>query len=307
MLRQRTLKTIVKTTGVGLHSGVKVALVLRPAPVDTGVVFRRVDLTPPVDLKADPWGVGDTRMASCLEKRGAKVATVEHLMSALAGLGIDNIYIDVDAAELPIMDGSAAPFVFLLQSAGIEEQAAAKKFIRVKKVVEVKEGDKWARLAPFDGFSLDFSIVFSHPAVAQSGSSAHLDFSDQSYMREISRARTFGFMQDVEALREQGLALGGSLDNAIVMDEYRVLNQDGLRYADEFVKHKILDAVGDLYLIGHPLLAAFSAHKSGHALNNALLRELLSDETAWEVVTFLRAEETPIKVMGLYPQVAQAA
>ena len=307
MLRQRTLKTIVKTTGVGLHSGVKVALVLRPAPVDTGVVFRRVDLTPPVDLKADPWGVGDTRMASCLEKRGAKVATVEHLMSALAGLGIDNIYIDVDAAELPIMDGSAAPFVFLLQSAGIEEQAAAKKFIRVKKVVEVKEGDKWARLAPFDGFSLDFSIVFSHPAVAQSGSSAHLDFSDQSYMREISRARTFGFMQDVEALREQGLALGGSLDNAIVMDEYRVLNQDGLRYADEFVKHKILDAVGDLYLIGHPLLAAFSAHKSGHALNNALLRELLSDETAWEVVTFLRAEETPIKVMGLYPQVVQAA
>jgi len=307
MLRQRTLKTIVKTTGVGLHSGVKVALVLRPAPVDTGVVFRRVDLTPPVDLKADPWGVGDTRMASCLEKQGAKVATVEHLMSALAGLGIDNIYIDVDAAELPIMDGSAAPFVFLLQSAGIEEQAAAKKFIRVKKVVEVKEGDKWARLTPFDGFSLDFSIVFSHPAVAQSGSSAHLDFADQSYMREISRARTFGFMQDVEALREQGLALGGSLDNAIVMDEYRVLNQDGLRYADEFVKHKILDAVGDLYLIGHPLLAAFSAHKSGHALNNALLRELLSDETAWEVVTFLRAEETPIKVMGLYPQVAQAA
>ncbi|MBT9462166.1 MAG: UDP-3-O-acyl-N-acetylglucosamine deacetylase [Rugosibacter sp.] len=307
MLRQRTLKTIVKTTGVGLHSGVKVALVLRPAPVDTGVVFRRVDLTPPVDLKADPLGVGDTRMASCLEKQGAKVATVEHLMSALAGLGIDNIYIDVDAAELPIMDGSAAPFVFLLQSAGIEEQAAAKKFIRVKKVVEVKEGDKWARLTPFDGFSLDFSIVFSHPAVAQSGSSAHLDFADQSYMREISRARTFGFMQDVEALREQGLALGGSLDNAIVMDEYRVLNQDGLRYADEFVKHKILDAVGDLYLIGHPLLAAFSAHKSGHALNNALLRELLSDETAWEVVTFLRAEETPIKVMGLYPQVAQAA
>ncbi|MFZ3223764.1 MAG: UDP-3-O-acyl-N-acetylglucosamine deacetylase [Rugosibacter sp.] len=307
MLRQRTLKTIVKTTGVGLHSGVKVALVLRPAPVDTGVVFRRVDLTPPVDLKADPLGVGDTRMASCLEKQGAKVATVEHLMSALAGLGIDNIYIDVDAAELPIMDGSAAPFVFLLQSAGIEEQAAAKKFIRVKKLVEVKEGDKWARLTPFDGFSLDFSIVFSHPAVAQSGSSAHLDFADQSYMREISRARTFGFMQDVEALREQGLALGGSLDNAIVMDEYRVLNQDGLRYADEFVKHKILDAVGDLYLIGHPLLAAFSAHKSGHALNNALLRELLSDETAWEVVTFLRAEETPIKVMGLYPQVAQAA
>jgi UDP-3-O-[3-hydroxymyristoyl] N-acetylglucosamine deacetylase len=307
MLRQRTLKSIVKTTGVGLHSGAKVTLLLRPAPVDTGVVFRRVDLTPPVDLKADPFGVGDTRMASCLEQNGAKLSTVEHLMSALAGLGIDNIYIDVDAAELPIMDGSAAPFVFLLQSAGIEEQAAAKKFIRVKKQVEVKDGDKWARLSPFDGFSLDFSIVFSHPAVAQSGASAHLDFADQSYMKEISRARTFGFMQDVEALREQGLALGGSLENAIVMDEYRVLNQDGLRYADEFVKHKILDAVGDLYLVGHPLLAAFSAHKSGHALNNQLLRALLNDVTAWEIVTFLRPQETPSRVARLYPQVVQVA
>ncbi|AJP47651.1 UDP-3-O-(3-hydroxymyristoyl) glucosamine N-acyltransferase [Rugosibacter aromaticivorans] len=304
MLRQRTLKSVVKTTGVGLHSGAKVSLVLRPAPVDTGVVFRRVDLNPPVDLKADPFGVGDTRMASCLEKQGAKVATVEHLMSALAGLGIDNIYIDVDAAELPIMDGSAAPFVFLLQSAGIEEQSAAKKFIRVKKMVEVKEGDKWARLSPFDGFSLEFSIVFAHPAVAQSGSSAHIDFADQSYVREVARARTFGFMQDVEVLREQGLALGGSLENAIVMDEYRVLNNDGLRYADEFVKHKILDAVGDLYLIGHPLLAAFSAHKSGHALNNALLRALLSDVSAWEMVSFLRVEDAPAKVAGLYPQLA---
>lgn len=305
MLRQRTLKSLVKTTGVGLHSGAKVSLVLRPAPIDTGVVFRRVDLTPPVDLKADPFGVGDTRMASCLEQNGAKVSTVEHLMSALAGLGIDNIYIDVDAAELPIMDGSAAPFVFLLQSAGIDEQSAAKKFIRVKKMVEVKEGDKWARLSPYDGFSLDFSIVFAHPAVTQSGSSAHIDFADQSYIREVARARTFGFMQDVEVLREQGLALGGSLENAIVMDEYRVLNNDGLRYVDEFVKHKILDAVGDLYLAGHPLLAAFSAHKSGHALNNALLRALLSDVSAWEMVSFLRVEDAPAKVAGLYPQLAE--
>jgi len=304
MLRQRTLKTVTTTTGVGLHSGAKVSLVLRPAQADTGVVFRRVDLDPPVDLKADPFAVGDTRMASCLEGNGAKVATVEHLMSALAGLGIDNIYIDVDAAELPIMDGSAAPFVFLLQSAGIEEQNAAKQFIRVKKLVEVKDGDKWARFSPFDGFSLDFSIVFSHPAVARSGSSAHIDFADQSYVREIARARTFGFMQDVEVLREQGLALGGSLENAIVMDEYRVLNSDGLRYVDEFVKHKILDAVGDLYLAGHPLLAAFSAHKSGHALNNQLLRALLSDASAWEMVSFLRAEDAPVAVTRLYPQLA---
>lgn len=304
MLRQRTLKTIVSTTGVGLHSGVKVSLALRPAPVDTGVVFRRVDLDPPVDLKADPFGVGDTRMASCLEQHGAKLSTVEHLMSALAGLGIDNIYVDVDAPELPIMDGSAAPFVFLLQSAGIEEQAAAKKFIRVRKTVEVKDGDKWAKLAPYDGFSLDFSIVFSHPAVAKSGSRARVDFADQSYVREIARARTFGFTQDVEVLREQGLALGGSMENAIVMDEYRVLNSDGLRYVDEFVKHKILDAVGDLYLAGHPLLAAFSAHKSGHALNNQLLRALLSDASAWEFVSFPRTEEAPAPITRLYPQLA---
>lgn len=304
MLRQRTLKTIVRTTGVGLHSGAKVTLALRPAPVDTGVVFRRVDLDPPVDLKADPFGVGNTRMASCLEQHGAKLSTVEHLMSALAGLGIDNLYVDVDAPELPIMDGSAAPFVFLLQSAGIEEQAAAKKFIRVRKTVEVKDGDKWAKLAPYDGFSLDFSIVFSHPAVAKSGSRARVDFAEQSYVREIARARTFGFTQDVEVLREQGLALGGSMENAIVMDEYRVLNSDGLRYVDEFVKHKILDAVGDLYLAGHPLLAAFSAHKSGHALNNQLLRALLSDASAWEFVSFPRSEEAPVPITRLYPQLA---
>lgn len=302
MLRQRTLKSVVKATGVGLHSGAKVTLMLRPAQADTGVVFRRVDLSPPVDLRADPFGVGDTRLASCLEQDGVRVATVEHLMSALAGLGIDNIYIDVDAAELPIMDGSAAPFVFLLQSAGIEEQNVAKKFLRVKKTVEVKDGDKWARLSPYDGFSLDFSIVFNHPAVDRSASRARIDFADQSYLREIARARTFGFMQDVETLRDQGLALGGSLENAIVMDEYRVLNSDGLRFADEFVKHKILDAVGDLYLAGHPLLGAFSAHKSGHALNNLLLRELLADATAWELVSFQRAEEAPAGIARLYPK-----
>ena len=304
MLRQRTLKSVVKATGVGLHSGVKVSLVLRPAQADTGVVFRRVDLTPPVDLKADALGVGDTRLASCLERDGVKVATVEHLMSALAGLGIDNIYVDVDAAELPIMDGSAAPFVFLLQSAGIEEQKAAKKFLRVKKTVEVREGDKWAKLSPYDGFSIDFSIVFNHPAMDRAASRAHIDFADQSYLREVARARTFGFMQDVESLRDQGLALGGSLENAIVMDEYRVLNSDGLRYADEFVKHKILDAIGDLYLAGQPLLGAFSAHKSGHALNNQLLRALLADASAWEEVSFQNVAEAPAGIARLYPLLA---
>ena len=293
MLRQRTLKSVVKATGVGLHSGAKVTLMLRPAQPDTGVVFRRVDLASPVDLKADPFGVGDTRLASCLEKDGVKVATVEHLMSALAGLGIDNIYIDVDAAELPIMDGSAAPFVFLLQSAGIEEQNAAKKFIRVLKTVEVKEGDKWAKLSPYDGFSLDFSIVFNHPAVDRAGSRARIDFADQSYLREVARARTFGFMQDVETMRDQGLALGGSLENAIVMDEYRILNSDGLRYADEFVKHKLLDAIGDLYCVGKPLMASYSAFRSGHALNNKLLRELLLHSEAWELVTFEDESQAP--------------
>jgi UDP-3-O-[3-hydroxymyristoyl] N-acetylglucosamine deacetylase len=287
-----------------LHSGAKVTVVLRPAQPDTGIIFRRVDLSPPIDLRADPLAVGDTRLASCLEKDGAKVATVEHLMSALAGLGIDNIYVDVDAAELPIMDGSAAPFVFLLQSAGIEEQKAAKKFLRVIKPVEVRDGDKWARLIPYDGFSLEFSIVFNHPAVAQSGTKAKMDFAGQSYIKEVSRARTFGFMQDVEAMRDQGLALGGSLENAIVMDEYRVLNSDGLRFADEFVKHKILDAIGDLYLAGHPLLAAFSAHKSGHALNNKLLRALLADATAYEMVSFEASDSTPERIARLYPQLA---
>jgi UDP-3-O-[3-hydroxymyristoyl] N-acetylglucosamine deacetylase len=304
MLKQRTLKSIVRATGVGLHSGVKVQLVLRPAAPGSGIVFRRVDLEPPVDLKADPYAVGDTRMASCLEKDGIKLGTVEHLMSALAGLGIDNLYVDVDAPELPIMDGSAGPFVFLLQSAGIVEQKASKKFLRVKKTVEVKEGDKWARLEPYDGFRLTFSIRFNHPAIDQSGNRVETDFADQSYIRDISRARTFGFTQDVEALQAQGLALGGSLENAIVMDEYRVLNAEGLRLPDEFVRHKVLDAIGDLYLVGHPLLGAFSAHKSGHALNNQLLRALLADATAWELVSFDRPADAPAAVQRLYPLAA---
>ena len=306
MLRQRTLKSVINATGVGLHSGVKVRLTLRPAQPNTGIVFRRVDLDPPVDLRADPYGVGDTRMASVLEKDGVRLGTVEHLMSALAGLGVDNVYIDVDAPELPIMDGSAGPFVFLLQSAGIEEQNAPKRFLRVRKAVEVKDGDKWARLEPYDGFKLAFSIVFNHPAVDQTGTRVEVDFANDSYVRDIARARTFGFTQDVEALRDQGLALGGSLDNAIVMDEYRVLNTEGLRLPDEFVRHKVLDAIGDLYLAGHPLLAAFSAHKSGHALNNQLLRALLADAAAWELVSFEDADRAPPGIAHLYP-VLQAA
>ena len=304
MLKQRTLKTLVSATGVGLHSGAKVRIVLRPAPPNTGIVFSRVDLDPVVEFKADAYAVGDTRMASCLEKDGAKLSTVEHLMSALAGLGIDNLYVDIDAAELPIMDGSAAPFAFLLQSAGLEEQSAAKKFLRVKKAVQVVDGDKWARLEPYDGYRLSFSIHFDHPAVDQSGTRVQIDFADDSYLREVSRARTFGFTQDVEALRSQGLALGGSLENVIVMDEYRVLNVEGLRVPDEFVRHKVLDAIGDLYLVGHPLLASFSAHKSGHALNNMLLRALLADTTAWELTSFQTPDQATDAVRHLYPQIA---
>jgi UDP-3-O-[3-hydroxymyristoyl] N-acetylglucosamine deacetylase len=304
MLQQRTLKSLIRATGVGLHSGVKVTMTLRPAAPDTGIVFRRVDLDPPVELRADPFAVGDTRLASCLEKDGTKIATVEHLMSAFSGLGIDNAWVDVDAAEIPIMDGSAAPFVFLIQSAGIEEQKAAKKFIRVRKPVRVEEGDKWAELSPYDGFRLTFSIVFSHPVFEKSNPRVTVDFAEHSYVQEVARARTFGFMQDVETMRSQGLAMGGSMENAIVMDEYRVLNTDGLRYGDEFVKHKVLDAVGDLYLLGHPLLGAFSAHKSGHALNNKLLRALLADKAAWEMVSFERIEEAPTSVARLFAQPA---
>jgi UDP-3-O-[3-hydroxymyristoyl] N-acetylglucosamine deacetylase len=297
MLRQRTLKSVIRASGIGLHSGVKVNMVLRPAAVDTGIVFRRVDLDPAVDLPATALTVGDTRMCSCLEHGGVRVGTIEHLMSALCGLGVDNAYVDLDAAELPILDGSASPFVFLIQSAGIEEQQAAKRFIRVKRRIEVREGDRWARLDPYDGYRLSFSIVFDHPAIDRTGQEASVDFAEHSYVREISRARTFGFMQEVEWLHENGLAQGGGLDTAVVLDEFRVLNTDGLRYSDEFVKHKLLDAIGDLYLLGHPLLAAFTAHKSGHALNNLLARELLAHPDAWELVTFEDAARAPQSVV----------
>jgi UDP-3-O-[3-hydroxymyristoyl] N-acetylglucosamine deacetylase len=293
MIRQRTLKNIVRATGVGLHTGEKVYLTLRPAAPNSGIIFRRVDLNPVVEIKADPYAVGDTRLSSCLERDGARVQTVEHLMSALAGLGIDNVHVDLTSGEVPIMDGSASPFVFLLQSAGIEEQPVAKKFIRIKKTVEVRQGDKWVKFEPYNGFRVDFSIDFRHPVFAHSNKRVIVDFEHTSYIKEVSRARTFGFMQDVEYMRSQGLALGGSLDNAIVMDEYRVLNADGLRYEDEFVKHKALDAIGDLYLLGHPVIGAYSAYKSGHALNNALLRQLMEDASSWEFVTFLKPEEAP--------------
>ena len=293
MLKQRTLKNAVRATGVGLHTGEKVLMTLRPAAVNTGIVFRRTDLADPVDIPAGPYAVKDTRLSSCLDKDGVRVSTVEHLMSALAGLGIDNVYVDLTSAEVPIMDGSAAPFVFLIQSAGVEEQNAPKRFIRVKEPVEVSHGDKWARLEPYAGFRLDFSIDFKHPAFDVSGNRVVVDFDEISYVREVSRARTFGFMHEVESMRSQGLALGGSLDNAIVMDEYRILNEDGLRYEDEFVKHKVLDAIGDLYLLGHPLIGSFCAHKSGHALNNALLRRLLENERAWEYATFAEESQAP--------------
>ncbi len=304
MLHQRTLKSITRTTGVGLHTGRKVQMVLRPAQPDTGIVFRRIDLDPVVDIRANAELVGETRLSSCLVQGETKVYTVEHLMSALAGLGVDNVFVDLDGPEVPIMDGSAAPFAFLIQSAGIEAQAAPKRFIRIKQRVEVAEGDKWARLEPYDGFKLSFSIVFSHPVIEKSNQSVSVDFASTSYLKEIARARTFGFMQDVEQLREDGLALGGGLDNAVVLDEFRVLNADGLRFGDEFIRHKVLDAIGDLYLMGKPLLGAFSAHKSGHALNNRLLRELISRKDAWEVVSFDRVEDAPAGVMGLARQFA---
>lgn len=304
MLRQRTLKSLTSTTGVGLHTGQKIRMVLRPAQPDTGVVFRRVDLDPVADIPARAESVGETRLSSCLVSGGAKVYTVEHLMSALSGLGIDNVFVDLDGPEVPIMDGSAAPFAFLIQAAGIEEQSAPKRFVRIKKRVEVSEGDKWARLDPYDGYRLSFSIVFNHPVIEKSNQSVSIDFAETSYLKEIARARTFGFMQDVEQLREDGLALGGGLDNAVVLDEYRVLNAEGLRFSDEFIRHKVLDAIGDLYLIGKPILGAFSAHKSGHALNNRLLRELIARPDAWEVASFERAEEAPAGVAGLVRQFA---
>ena len=304
MLRQRTVKALTRATGVGLHTGRKVAMTLRPAQPDTGIVFRRTDLGTPVDVPARADLVGETRLCSCLVQGAVKVYTVEHLMSALAGLGIDNLYVDLDGPEVPIMDGSAAPFALLVQQAGIEQQNAAKRFLRVAKTVEVRDGDKWARVEPYDGFKLSFSIAYDHPVIEKSANALSVDFADTSYLKEVARARTYGFMQEVEQLRESGLALGGGLENAVVLDEYRVLNAEGLRFGDEFIRHKLLDAVGDLYLLGKPLLAAFSAHKSGHALNNRLLRALLGDAGAVETVTFERAEDAPAGVARLVSQLA---
>ncbi len=286
MLKQKTLKTLVRTVGIGLHSGNKVELVLRPAAPNTGIVYRRTDLEPPVDIPASAEAVIDVRMATTVGRDGAIVGTVEHLSSALAGLGIDNCYVDVDAPEIPIMDGSAASFVFLIQSAGVVEQNALRRFIRVKKSVEIRDGDKWVKLEPHFGFKLMFSIDFNHPAIDATAQVVEVDLAHEPFVASVARARTFGFVNEVEALRAAGLAMGGNFENAIVMDEYRVLNTDGLRSGDEFAKHKLLDAMGDLYVLGKPLIAAYSAHKGGHALNNRLLRALLADETAYEVVTF---------------------
>ena len=303
MIHQRTLKNVIRATGVGLHTGEKVYLTLRPAPVDTGIVFRRIDLPEPVEILACPENVSDTRLSTSLEANGARVSTVEHLMSALAGLGIDNAYIELTASEVPIMDGSAGPFVFLVQSAGIADQSAPKRFIRITRPVRIEQGDKWAQFEPFDGFKVSFAIDFDHPIFQNSTQNATVDFSTTSFVREVSRARTFGFMGDLEALRAAGLARGGGFDNAIVLDNYRVLNEDGLRYEDEFVKHKVLDAIGDLYLLGHPLIGAFSAHKSGHSLNNRLLRQLVTERDAWELITFDEIEQAPIAFIRTAPAV----
>ena len=294
MIRQRTLRNTIRATGVGLHSGEKVYLTLRPAPVNTGIVFRRVDLDPVVEILARAENVGDTTLSTTLVKGDVRVSTVEHLLSAMAGLGIDNCYVELSAAEVPIMDGSAGPFVFLIQSAGIEEQKAAKRFIRIKRPVTVRDGDKVASLLPFAGFKVSFTIDFDHPVFRDRSAHAELDFSSTSFVKEVSRARTFGFMHEIEYLRSKGLAQGGSVDNAIVIDEYRILNEDGLRYEDEFVKHKVLDAIGDLYLLGYSLIGEFRAHKSGHALNNASLRTLMAERDAWEMVTFEDARTSPI-------------
>jgi UDP-3-O-[3-hydroxymyristoyl] N-acetylglucosamine deacetylase len=293
MLKQRTLKAATKTTGVGLHTGVRVELGLRPAPVDTGIVFNRTDLRQPVAIPAQAANVGDTRLSSTLRQGGTSVSTVEHLMSALAGVGIDNLYVDVAGPEIPIMDGSAGPFVFLLQSAGIVEQQANKRYVRVLMPVEVKDGDKWARFEPFDGFKLDFTIDFPHPVFGSENRQVVVDFAENSYAKEVARARTFGFMQDVEAMRAAGLGLGGSLQNAIVLDEFKVLNSEGLRYDNEFVRHKVLDAIGDIYLLGHALIGQYTAYKSGHGLNNLLARALLARPEAFEIVTFKDEAKVP--------------
>lgn len=294
MIKQRTLKNIIRATGVGLHTGEKVLLTLRPAPPNTGVVFRRVDLAEPVDILACTQNVGDTRLSTTLVKDGVRVSTVEHLLSAMAGLGIDNAYVELSAAEVPIMDGSAGPFVFLIQSAGIEEQNAEKQFLRITREVTVEDGDKRARLEPFDGFKVSFAIQFDEPVFQDRCNEVSVDFSTTSFVKEVSRARTFGRMRDLEQLREENLARGGNLDNVILVDDYRILNDDGLRYDDEFVKHKVLDAVGDLYLLGHSLIGAFDGYKSGHSLNNRLLSALMIDDTAWELVTFEDVADVPI-------------
>ncbi len=309
MLSQRTIKAITRAVGVGVHSGLKVELALRPAPPDHGIVFRRVDLPTPVDIPVNVEAVCDTRMATTISPGGdpgaPKVQTIEHLLSACAGLGLDNLIIDISAEEVPILDGSAASFVFLLQSAGIQLQKAAKKFLRVKKAVELREGEgatlKWARLAPHHGYKLSFEIEFKHPALDATGQQVSFDFSSGQYRRDIARARTFGFTKDVELMRSRGLGLGGNMDNVIVVDDYRVLNTEGLRYDDEFVKHKILDAIGDMHVLGHPLLASYTAFKGGHALNNRLLRKLLADASAWELVSFEREQEAPAGFTELAP------
>lgn len=304
MIKQRTIKKIVSATGVGLHKGDKVKLTLRPAPENTGIIFRRVDLEPIVEFKTDPFLVGDTMMCTCLiGENDVRLSTTEHLVAAIAGLGIDNMVIDVDAPEIPIMDGSAISFVYLIQKAGIEEQAVAKRFIRIKETVRVEEGDKWAQFTPFDdGFRINFAIDFDHPAIAQSPQRLSIDISPTAFIKDISRARTFGFMKDIEYLHANNLALGGSMENAVVMDDYKVLNREGLRYDDEFVKHKILDAVGDLFMAGHNLVGEFTAYKSGHALNNKLLQALINNQDAWEYVTY--EEESAAPQGLLFPQLA---
>jgi len=301
MIKQRTLKNVIRATGVGLHTGEKVYLTLRPAPAETGIVFRRTDLDPVVEIRACPENVSDTRLSTTLERDGVRVSTVEHLMSAFAGLGIDNAYVDLTAPEVPIMDGSAGPFVFLIQSAGIADQTAPKRFMRIKRRVRIEDGDKWATFEPFEGFKVAFAIDFDHPTFRSSTQHTSVDFSTTSFVKEISRARTFGFMGELENLRQAGLARGGGVDNAIVLDEYRILNDDGLRYEDEFVKHKVLDAIGDLYLLGHSLIGAFSAYKSGHSLNNRLLRALIANREAWELVTYTEQEQAPISFVRTVP------
>lgn len=311
MIRQRTLRNMIRAAGVGLHTGKKILLTLRPAPVNTGIIFTRTDMEPVVSIPANAHNVSDTTMATTISKDGSSIATIEHLMSALAGLGIDNVYIDVNACELPIMDGSSGPFVFLIQSAGIEEQNCLKRFIRIKREIKVEEGEgdnyKYAAFKPHDGFKVDFTIDFDHPVFKDSSQQVSLDFSSTSFVKEVSRARTFGFLSQYEQLREMNLALGGSLDNAVVLDNYRVLNEDGLRYDDEFVRHKVLDAIGDLYLLGTGLIGAFEGYKSGHGLNNTLLRALLADESAWEYVTYEDESKAPIFYGNSMPAVPATA